>query len=69
MMDPSSMVLHYGQGVFEGLKAYRNAQGGIQLFRPLENFKRLNHSNRKLCIPEIDEAFALKALKELLNVE
>lgn len=68
-MDPSTMVLHYGQGVFEGLKAYRREDGGIQLFRPMENFKRLNSSNRKLCIPEIDEAFALDALKELLIVE
>jgi branched-chain amino acid aminotransferase len=63
------MVLHYGQGVFEGMKAYRNRQGGVQLFRPQENFKRLNASNRKLCIPEIDEAFALGALKQLLTVE
>ena len=55
-MDPSTMVLHYGQGVFEGLKAYRNTKGDIQLFRPQENFKRLNVSNHKLCIPEIDEA-------------
>jgi branched-chain amino acid aminotransferase len=68
-MDPSTMVLHYGQGVFEGLKAYRNKEGGVQLFRPHENFRRLNASNRKLCIPEIDEAFALEALKELLRVE
>ena len=69
VMAPSTMVLHYGQGVFEGMKAYRNPQGGVQLFRPQENFKRLNASNRKLCIPEIDEAFALKALKQLLTVE
>ncbi len=69
VMEPSTMVLHYGQGVFEGLKAYRNKQGGVQLFRPQENFKRLNASNRKLCIPEVDEAFALDALKRLLTVE
>ncbi|PID39470.1 MAG: branched chain amino acid aminotransferase [Proteobacteria bacterium] len=69
VMDPSTMVLHYGQGVFEGLKAYRNQQGGIQLFRPRENFNRLNASNRKLCIPEIDEEFALDALKQLLMIE
>lgn len=68
-MDPSTMVLHYGQGVFEGMKAYRNQQGGIQLFRPQENFKRINASNRKLCIPEIDEAFCLDALRQLLDVE
>jgi branched-chain amino acid aminotransferase len=69
VMDPATMVLHYGQGVFEGLKAYRNQQGGIQLFRPQENFRRLNASNVKLCIPEIDETFALDALKQLLTVE
>ena len=68
-MDPSTMVLHYGQGVFEGLKAYRNQQGGIQLFRPQENFRRLNYSNHKLCIPAIDEALALEALKALLRLE
>lgn len=69
VMDPSTMVLHYGQGVFEGLKAYRNPKGGIQLFRPRENFKRLNHSNHKLCIPEIDEDFLLDSLKQLVTVE
>jgi branched-chain amino acid aminotransferase len=68
-MDPATMVLHYGQGVFEGLKAYRNANGGIQMFRPQENFKRLNRSCKRLCIPEFDEAFALEALKEHLRVE
>lgn len=68
-MDPATMVLHYGQGVFEGLKAYRTAAGRIQLFRPRDNFKRLNRSNDILCIPRIDEAFALEALKELLRLE
>ncbi len=68
-MDPATAVLHYGQAVFEGLKAYRTASGAIQLFRPKDNFKRLNRSSRMLCIPEIDEAFALDALKELLKLE
>ncbi len=68
-MDPATMVLHYGQGVFEGLKAYRTASGGIQLFRPQENLKRLNKSCRLLCIPAFDEAFMLEALKTLLRVE
>jgi branched-chain amino acid aminotransferase len=68
-MDPATMVLHYGQGVFEGLKAYRTAAGRIQLFRPFDNFKRLNRSNDILCIPRFDEALALEALKELLKVE
>lgn len=69
VMDPSTMVLHYGQGVFEGLKAYRTVSGAIQLFRPQENFKRLNRSCRLLCIPELDEAAALESLKELLSIE
>ncbi len=68
-MDPATMVLHYGQGVFEGLKAYNTDTGNIQLFRPQENFKRLNSSCRRLCIPEIDEAFMLEALKQLLQLE
>ncbi len=69
VMDPSTMVLHYGQGVFEGLKAYRTSSGDIQLFRPRENMKRLNNSCRLLCIPPFDEAFTLEALKALLRVE
>lgn len=69
VLDPATMVLHYGQGIFEGLKAYRTEQDKIQMFRPGDNFKRLNYSARKLCIPEIDAAFALDALKELLRIE
>ena len=68
-MDPATMVLHYGQGVFEGLKAYRTKSGQIQMFRPQENLKRLNRSCRRLCIPEIDEDFTLEALKQLITVE
>jgi len=68
-MDPSTMYLHYGQGIFEGLKAYRTESGRIQLFRPQENFSRLNRSCRRLCIPEVDEDFALEALKQLIEIE
>ena len=68
-LDPSTMFLHYAQGAFEGLKAYRTESGSIQLFRPQENFKRLNRSCRRLCMPELDEAFALKVLKQLLTME
>jgi branched-chain amino acid aminotransferase len=69
VMDPATMVLHYGQGVFEGLKAYRTASGTVQLFRPQENFRRLNRSCRLLCIPGFDEDFALDALMQLLRLE
>lgn len=68
-LEPSSMVFHYGQTVFEGLKAYRTADGNIQLFRPDANFKRLNHSNERLCIPAIDEELALEALKKLVDID
>jgi len=68
-MDPATMVLHYGQGVFEGLKAYRTQTGDVQLFRPMENVRRLNRSSKRLCIPEMDEASVLEALKQLITVE
>ncbi len=68
-MDPSTMVLHYGQAVFEGLKAYRTDSDEIQLFRPRDNFRRLNRSSAKLCIPQFDEELALDGLKQLLAIE
>lgn len=68
-MEPSTMVLHYGQAIFEGMKAYRTAGGAIQLFRPKENIKRLNRSAERLCIPPIDEEFVLGALVKLLKIE
>ena len=69
VMDPATMFLHYGQGVFEGLKAYRTESGRIQLYRPRENISRLNRSCRRLCIPEVDEDFALQAMKQLIELE
>jgi branched-chain amino acid aminotransferase len=68
-LDPATMFLHYAQGAFEGLKAYRTDSDNIQLFRPQENLKRLNRSCRRLCIPEIDEVFALDAMKQLITLE
>lgn len=68
-LDPSASVFHYGQEVFEGMKAYRTGPDEIRLFRPEENFKRMNQSNQRLCIPEIDEGFCVEALKTLVNLE
>ena len=68
-LSPAAMCLHYGQTVFEGLKAYRTAEGKVQLFRPDENFKRLNVSNQRLVIPHLDEELAMNCLMELLKVE
>lgn len=69
LMDPACCTLHYGQGIFEGMKAYYKKNGKVNLFRPLDNFKRLNRSAEKVCIPEIDPEFALKALIKLLEID
>ncbi|RKJ37454.1 branched-chain amino acid aminotransferase, partial [Butyricicoccus sp. 1XD8-22] len=68
-IDPSAMVFHYGQAVFEGLKAYKTVDGKVLLFRPDRNFARLNNSNERMVIPAIDEAFALEALKQLVTID
>jgi len=68
-LDPSCMVFHYGQAVFEGLKAYKAADGRILLFRPQKNMERINISNDRLCIPPIDVDFAVEACKTLVNLE
>lgn len=68
-MDPASMVLHYGQAIFEGLKAYKATNGHILLFRPDKNMARVNSSNDRLVIPRIDEDFCVQAIKKLVNVD
>ncbi|MFS0781635.1 branched-chain amino acid aminotransferase [Bacillus sp. 1P06AnD] len=68
-LDPACMVFHYGQTVFEGLKAYRTKDGRIVLFRPEKNFERLNQSNDRMCIPQFDEELALEGLKRLIEIE
>ena len=66
---PCSSILHYGQGVFEGLKAYRNERGEVRLFRAVDNFKRMRTSCDRLCMPFVDESEALGALEELIDLE
>ena len=68
-LSPATMTLHYGQAIFEGLKAYKTAGGNIQMFRPRDNFERLNRSARGLCIPEVDIDFTMESLKTLLKLE
>ena len=68
-LDPSAMVLHYAQEIFEGMKAYRTAGGAIQLFRPDQNAKRLNSSCERMCIPPIDEDLFVEAVRKLVEVE
>jgi branched-chain amino acid aminotransferase len=68
-LDPSAMVFHYGQAIFEGMKAYKTKDGRILLFRPEENMKRVNVSNDRICIPEIDIDFCVEAVKKLVAIE
>ncbi len=68
-IHPSTMFIHYGQAVFEGLKAYKTENGDVAIFRPDEHFKRLNRSSKRICIPEVNVEFMLHALKELVAIE
>ena len=68
-LSPAAMVFHYGQEIFEGMKAYRTPDGEIQFFRPEENFKRLNQSAERLVIPELPVEDALEALHALVEVD
>ena len=68
-LEPSSMVLHYAQMSFEGLKAYKIESGEHTLFRPRENFKRMNRTAQRMCIPELDVDEVLDALKQLLRLD
>lgn len=65
-LDPSAMVFHYAQEIFEGLKAYKSKDGGVRLFRPYKNFERLNISGERLAIPPVDVELCVEALKQLV---
>lgn len=68
-LSPAANVFHYAAEVFEGLKAYRRADGGVQLFRPWENMKRLNTSAQRMGLPLISESDALQAVKTLVSID
>ena len=68
-LHPASTVLHYGAEIFEGMKAYRRKDGGIQLFRPMENIKRLNNSAERMSLPLVDEKEMLEILTEFVRLE
>ena len=68
-LDPATVVFHYGQEMFEGLKAYKTKEGKVQLFRPDMNAKRTNSTNKRMCIPQIDEQVYIDAIKELVAVD
>ncbi len=68
-LSPAAMALHYGQAIFEGMKAFRQPDGGVALFRPADNIARFNKSAERLCMPTIDEGRFLSALTELVKAD
>ena len=68
-LHPASTVLHYGAEIFEGLKAYRREDGGVQLFRPTENIKRMNNSAERMSLPQMDEQDMLELLTAFVKME
>ncbi|WP_113674032.1 branched-chain amino acid aminotransferase [Vallitalea guaymasensis] len=68
-LDPSAMVFHYGQEMFEGMKAYKTEDDRVLLFRPEKNIHRTNVTNERLCIPQIDEDDMFQAINDLIKVE
>lgn len=68
-LAPASSVIHYGQSIFEGLKAYKTKSGETAIFRPTANAARLNKSAERMCIPEVPEDLFMHALKELLKLD
>ncbi len=68
-MHPAATVFHYGSEIFEGLKAYRRPDGGVQLFRPIENIRRMNNSAERIRLPQFDEELGMKILETFVKVE
>ncbi len=68
-LQPSCLVFHYGQAIFEGMKAYKDSNGDVLLFRPMDNIHRFNISAERLCMPTIDPELFLNGLKELIKLD
>lgn len=68
-ISPAMCSLHYGQAIFEGMKAYKGQDGRVRLFRPYDNAKRMNLSAKRMCMPEMDVDYFVSALKELVNLD
>ena len=68
-VHPAAMFIHYGQSIFEGLKAFRTENNEVVIFRAEKHLARMNNSAKRICMPPIDESFVLEALKELVSIE
>jgi branched-chain amino acid aminotransferase len=69
LLSPSLAALHYGQAIFEGIKAYKNMQGEVNIFRPFENFRRFNNSAERMEMPKISEDIFIEGMKELIKLD
>ena len=68
-MSPSTTFIHYGQAIFEGIKAYKTESGEVKIFRPHDNWKRFNISADRMAMPEIPEEIFIQGLKELIELD
>jgi branched-chain amino acid aminotransferase len=69
MIDPACAALHYGQAIFEGIKAYKNEEGEAFIFRPEDNFKRFNISAERMEMPEVPEEIFMEGMKQLVKLD
>ncbi|HEY2727251.1 MAG TPA: branched-chain amino acid aminotransferase [Parafilimonas sp.] len=69
LIEPSTSALHYGQSIFEGIKAFRNHNGEAYIFRPYENFKRFNISAHRMCMPEVSEELFIEGMRQLIEID
>ena len=68
-MSPAASVLHYGQAIFEGIKAYKFADGNVYIFRPEDNFKRFNLSAERMMMPEVPEEIFMEGMRTLISID
>lgn len=69
LIEPSNSAIHYGQSIFEGIKAFRNNEDEAYIFRPYENFKRFNLSAQRMCMPEVSEELFIEGMRRLIEVD
>src|SRR5690606_18926926 len=68
-LPPSLSAIHYGQSIFEGMKAFKDQEGNPQLFRPYDNWKRINLSAQRMAMPEVPEEIFIEGLKALVDID
>lgn len=69
LLEPSTAALHYGQAIFEGIKAYKGADGNAYIFRPFDNFKRFNISAERMCMPPVPEEIFMEGMRKLIELD